>query len=74
MVNDLTDIIRFDWPAIIKSLREQLYGDHDPVPVAAEDLGEIVALRPAGSATTQLNWNVLDDEDFERLVFQTHHR
>ena len=70
MVNDLTDIIRFDWPAVSKSLREHLYGDHDPVPVSAEDLGEIVASRPAGSATTQLNWNVLDDEDFERLVFQ----
>ena len=70
MVNDLTDIIRFDWPAVSKPLREQLYGDHDPVPVAAEDLREIVSSRPAGSATTQLNWNVLDDKDFERLVFQ----
>ena len=70
MVNDLTDITRFDWPAVSKPLREQIYGDHDPIPVAAEDLSEIVAARPEGPATTQLNWNVLDDEGFERLVFQ----
>ena len=69
MVSDLSDILRFDWPAVGKSLRSQLYGEYDPVPVAATDLGEIVAARPVGPVTTQLDWSVLDDEDFERLVF-----
>ena len=71
MVNDLSDIIQFDWPAVSKSLRDQLYGDHDPAPVAAEDLSEIVALPPAGPATSRLDWNVLNDEDFERLMFNS---
>ena len=68
-VGDLSDIVRFDWPAVGKSLRAELYGDHDPVPVTARDLGEIVAVRPVGPATTKLDWSVLNDEDFERLVF-----
>ena len=40
-VGDLSDIIRLDWPAIGRSIRAQLYGEHDPIPVAAEDLGMI---------------------------------
>jgi hypothetical protein len=52
-----------------KALTSQLYGQHDPVPVAVDDLGEIVAAAPTGPATTKLDWQALTDEDFERLVF-----
>ena len=69
MMGDLSDIVRLDWPSVVRSLRADLYGDHDPVPVVAKDLGEIVAVRPVGPATTKLDWSVLNDEDFERLVF-----
>ena len=69
MVGDLSDIVRLDWPAVSKSLREDLYGEHDPVPVSAGDLGEIVAQRPVGPVSKELNWSFLNDEDFERLVF-----
>lgn len=70
MIGDLADILKMDWPAVKKSLASQLYGQDDPVPVvAAEDLGGIVAARPSGPVTTQLDWQALTDEDFERLLF-----
>jgi len=69
MVADLSDIQRLDWPAVKAGLRSTLYGQHDPVPVAATDLGEIVAARPKGRVPTRLKWSVLSDEDFERLIF-----
>jgi len=69
MVGDLSDILGLDWPVVKKSLTAQLYGQHDPVPVTAEDLGEIVAAKPTGPVTTRLDWQMLTDEDFEHLVF-----
>ncbi len=69
MANGWSDIFKFDWPAVSKSLREQIYGDHDPVPVAVEDLGKIVDMHPVGPVITQLDWSALSAEDFERLVF-----
>jgi len=33
-----------------------------------QDLGEVVAARPQGRVPTKLNWSVLSDEDFERLI------
>lgn len=69
MVGDLSDILKMDWPAAKASLQSVLYGQHDPVPVDVADLGEMVAARPDGHATTKLEWSVLSDEDFERLMF-----
>jgi Restriction endonuclease len=69
MVGDLSDIHKFDWPAVKAGLRSSLYGQNDAVPVAVTDLGEIVAARPQGRVPTKLNWSVLSDEDFERLIF-----
>lgn len=69
MMQDLSDIVQMDWPEVSRSIRAQSYDKYDPIPVVAEDLGDIVAAGPGGSATTQLAWSVLTDEDFERLVF-----
>lgn len=69
LVADLADICKLDWPSVRTSLASQLYGQYEPIPVSSEDLGEIVAARPSGPATTKLNWEALTDEDFERLVF-----
>jgi hypothetical protein len=69
MITDLVDIQKQDWPAIKETLRSVLYGQHDPVPVEVHDLGELVAARPEGPVTTKLDWSVLSDEDFERLMF-----
>jgi hypothetical protein len=66
---DLSDIHRTDWPAVKAGLRLGVYGEHDPVPVAVTDLEDIVAARPHGAVASRLNWSVLSDEDFERLMF-----
>lgn len=70
MIGDLSDIIATDWPTVKGALRGALYGEHDPVPVGIEDLSEIVARHPVGSASTGLDWTALNAEDFERLMFQ----
>jgi hypothetical protein len=69
MVCDLLDIQKLDWPPIKAAIRSNLYGQHDPVPVEVADLGEVVAARPQGRVPTKLDWSVLSDEDFERLMF-----
>ena len=68
-IGDFADILNHDWPSVRSSLASQLYGQYEPIPVTAGDLGEIVAARPSGPATTRLDWKALTDEDFERLVF-----
>jgi hypothetical protein len=70
MVGDLFDIREHDWPEVKQGLRPILYGDHDPLPGAAADLGELVASKPRGGVATKLAWDRLDDEQFERLIFQ----
>lgn len=69
MVGDLLDIQRLDWPTVKEALRADLYGQHDPIPVEAADLGEVVAAHPKGPVPTKLDWSVLSDDDFERLIF-----
>jgi hypothetical protein len=66
---DLSDIHKVDWPAVKGGLRIGIYGEHDPVPVGVADLADIVAARPQGPVTSKLNWSVLTDEEFERLMF-----
>ncbi len=58
------------WPSVRASLSDGLYGELDPIPVGANDLGEVVNEDPAGPVSTKLEWSALDDEDFERLVYQ----
>jgi hypothetical protein len=67
---DLSDIYRTDWPSVKAGLKIGVYGEHDPIPVAVEDLEDIVATHPKGPVTSRLNWSVLTDEEFERLMFQ----
>lgn len=57
------------WPSVRASLSDGLYGEFDPIPVAATDLGEVVSERPTGPVSIRLNWSALDDEDFERLMY-----
>jgi hypothetical protein len=66
---DLHDIARTDWPLVRTSIEQDMYGDHDPLPVDTGDLAELVAARPVGPVSTALDWQRLSDEDFERLVF-----
>jgi hypothetical protein len=66
---DFDDIVAHDWPAVKTGLQPLLYGDDDPIPVAVEDLGALVASKPRGPVTTKLRWESLSAEDFERLLF-----
>jgi hypothetical protein len=68
-MTDLSDVYEADWPAVKGGLRVVIYGEHDPVPVGVADLQDIVAARPQGPVTSRLNWSVLTDEEFERLMF-----
>lgn len=50
-------------------LSKGVYGDDEPVPLAAEDLGAIVTSKPVGPVITTLSWSRIDDEAFEGLIF-----
>lgn len=67
---ELMESALYVWPSIRASLTDGLYGEFDPVPVASSDLGEIVNEGPTGPVSMRLNWSMLGDEDFERLVYQ----
>jgi len=66
---DVHDIVNHDWPAVRPLLTEQLYGENEPIHVEIDDLGTLVASAPAGPVTTQLSWDRLDADAFERLIF-----
>lgn len=42
---------------------------NEPLPVDVSDLSDVLAARPRGAVTTALQWNKLDDDGFERLLF-----
>jgi hypothetical protein len=69
LLGDLRDIITHDWPAAKPSLQEAMYGPDDPLPVEALDLAALVTAAPAGRVTTALKWEAIDDEGFERLIY-----
>lgn len=69
MQQDLSDIHRLDWPDVKADLVRNVYGQHDPLPVAVADLGDLVASKPLGRVPVRLRWTALSDEDFERLIF-----
>ena len=66
---DLDDIVERDWPSVKAHLERALYGEDDPLPVAVDDLGELVKAKPSGPIVTDLQWGQLSDADFERLLF-----
>jgi hypothetical protein len=67
--SDLRDIERYDWPNVKKALEQGLYGANEPLPVETTDLAELVAAKPRGPITVQLQWQKLTPDDFERLLF-----
>jgi hypothetical protein len=67
--HDFDDIVRDDWPSVREWLAAALYGPNDPLPVAVQDLAELVASKPAGTVVTQLKWDAISESEFERLLF-----
>jgi len=68
-VGDFHDIEGTDWPTAKASLRKNLYGQDDPIPVKIADLGDLVASKPSGPVPVKLKWEQLTEEEFERLIF-----
>ncbi len=69
LLGDLHDIVEHDWPAVKAGLRKSMYGEKEPVPIEIEDIGAIVSSKPRGPVATRLKWEILSDDDFERLLF-----
>ncbi len=70
--HDLRDIVEQDWPSVRTALIDIVF-DGEPLTVSVDDLGELVRSEPTGSVTSRLEWNQLDSEIFERLLFDLLH-
>jgi hypothetical protein len=66
---DLHDIADHDWPSVRPDVEAALYGELEPLPIEVEDLGTLAAAQPEGAVTAELQWTALDDDKFERLIF-----
>lgn len=66
---DWHDIHDHDWPTVRVDIEAAAWSESDPLPVPDVDLGKAAAARPTGAATLALPWDRLDDEGFERLLY-----
>jgi hypothetical protein len=69
LAQDFFDLVNRDWPAVKPELERALYTDDDPIPSAVADLGELVSANPTGDVVTELKWQRLTPQDFERLLY-----
>jgi hypothetical protein len=69
LAGDLHDIVDLDWPDVKPRIVSALYGDREPLPVENVDLATLAAQSSSGRVPTALDFSVLDDEGFERLIF-----
>ncbi|WP_328678346.1 restriction endonuclease [Streptomyces sp. NBC_00322] len=67
--HDWHDIAEFDWPSIQPDIDSGALSDSDPLPVPDLDLGSAAAGSLTGVATIALPWDRLDDDKFERLLY-----
>lgn len=67
--HDWHDIAEWDWPSVRTDIEAAGVSDADPVPVPDLDVGKAADAHPAGGVTTGLSWQVLSDDEFERLLF-----
>jgi restriction endonuclease len=66
---DAHDIAEQDWPSVRNDIEGALYSEHEPLPVAVDDLATLAASEPHGPVSTALSWDSLAPDEFERLVF-----
>ncbi|MDI2031555.1 restriction endonuclease [Saccharopolyspora sp. TS4A08] len=67
--HDWHDIYELDWPSVRADVEAGALADTDPLPVPDIDLGQAAAGKLTGAATVALPWDRLDDDGFERLLF-----
>lgn len=66
---DFLDIVERDWRSVRPDIEASLYGELEPLPVDVDDLESLAESGPTGPVSTALQWDALDDERFERLIF-----
>ncbi len=66
---DWHDIHESDWPSVRSDVQGAALSDIDPLPVPAIDLGQASDGHLTGTATIALSWDRLDDDGFERLLY-----
>jgi hypothetical protein len=67
--HDWHDIQEFDWPTVRADIEAASLADSDPLPMPDIDLGQASAGQLTGAATLALPWDRLDDDGFERLLY-----
>ena len=67
--HDWHDIREIDWPTVRSDVETGALADTDPIPVPDIDLGHAAAGHLTGTATIALPWGRLDDDGFERLLY-----
>jgi len=67
--HDWHDICEFDWPSVRPDIEGATLAATEPLPVPHIDLGQASAGNLTGKATVALPWERLDDEGFERLLY-----
>ncbi len=67
--HDWHDIHELDWPSVRSDVQAAAFTDTDPLPVPEIDLGQAAAGHLTGTATIALPWKELDDDGFERLLY-----
>ena len=67
--HDWHDIADMDWPSVRADVEAASLSESDPLSVPTVDLGVAASAKPTGGASIGLHWTVLDDDGFERLLF-----
>lgn len=67
--HDWDDIAALDWPTVRADVLAALDTTDRPLSVPAVDLGTLASSKPAGGVTTQLAWTSINEEQFERILF-----
>jgi hypothetical protein len=66
---DLIDIRNYDWPTVRRDLARVLQEDDTPVKGGHHDLGLLVSGTTSTTIVTALQWDKIDAEAFERLLY-----
>lgn len=66
---DVRDVVQEDWNAVTSALDSLLYDETEPIPVGTADLSVLARQDQSGIVVSELNWNQLSAEAFERLVY-----
>ena len=67
--HDWHDIHELDWPSVRSDVEASALSTFDPLPVPDIDIGRAAAGTLTGVATIALPWERLDDDGFERLLY-----